>query len=199
MGHGHSHSHGKTTADIWTMLAAAGELIPGVISNTFWIGGAIDLIGQLDEQALGLSYYGMSFGAAASIIITISATYSHTVLNVNNQNDEKHDHDDEHDDDDDLEAQPLVNDTVKPDTSLTVGQQAALVGDFIAHTGETSGPIVMGADIVIGALKPANTFLPKVIVAGVATLFGAVASVADVRTCYTSMVERNEAIAKKHH
>lgn len=82
---------------------------------------------------------------------------------------------------------------IEQETSLTLLQRAALVGDFISHAGDIAGPITFVVDL-------ASQYLPKygkIISQCGATLFGMMSSVANVRTCQNSMLEINEKAAKE--
>lgn len=87
-----------------------------------------------------------------------------------------------------LEHEHTHDNTVKPNTGLTALQKAALLGDYISHTGDIAGPIVFVSDIVGGKKMPV---WGGILVQCSATLFGGITSIANVRTCRNSMLELN--------
>jgi hypothetical protein len=128
------------------------------------------------------------------------SAYSHSVLNINNQQDrtEKPEQQDDHDDESpllvDIPKDEIMTSKKPVDVSLTWLQRLALVGDFISHTGDIAGPITF-----VGSLtteKLALPFYAKPLTQCAATLFGAATSVANVRTCRNSMHELNKNYAK---
>jgi hypothetical protein len=168
-----SHLHEHTDADKWTKIAAIAEGVTGFISNTYWLATLFDIISGAEESAAGISFYAMGFGVIIASLSASGAAYSHYVLNKQYQHTGN--------------TQFSINGIMVGD--LTKLQKLALIGDYLSHIGEITGPLTFVADLV------ANNRLPrwgKALVQCGATLFGAVASVANVRTCKNSMVESNK-------
>lgn len=170
--HGHNHDH--QTADKWTTIAAIGSGVTDFISTAYWLGTFLDISTGLEENAFGLSFYAMGFGVLMASMTALGSTYSHSVLNTNHQNNHKD------------ESDHLNRHSMPP---LTFWQKAALVGDFISHTGEVAGPITFVGDLVTKNTLPR---WGKAIIQVGATLFGGISSVAEVRTCKNAMIERNQ-------
>lgn len=181
-----NHVHQQTTADVWTKLATAGEATASFISDAYWLGGLIDLAAQLDDAGYGLSWYGMGFGAAIALLTAAGSAYSHTALNLNHQH-----HPAEHAEED-REREPLLkssqHERQHQAANITIPQKIALAGDFISHVGDIAGPITFVADIIAKDRLP---LWGKALIQCGATLFGGVASVANVRSCRNSMYELN--------
>jgi hypothetical protein len=76
---------------------------------------------------------------------------------------------------------------------LSTLQKAALVSDFFTHTGDMSGGLALGVDLianqVVGVKIP---YLAKVLTRCSLTLFGMAGSVANVRSCKDAIVQQNE-------
>jgi hypothetical protein len=113
--------------------------------------------------------------------------------NHDHDHEHKHDHDHVHVDIPLHEGSELINEEPHhTDAGLTWLQIAALAGDWVSHTGDIAGPIVMLAEIASLASKQQLPLWGKFLVQGSVTLFGAVSSVANVRTCKNSMLELNQ-------
>ena len=224
------HTHLAKNADKWTIFGAAGEAVASFISDAYWLGGLIDLMAQLDEGGVGLSWYGLGIGCALSLGLTIGSVYAHSVVNINHQEGHAHEHHRGHahgqsHKHDSLLAEQGENhahsigninhqeehphehhkghahgQSLKEHDSLlaergddqhahlTMMQKAALVGDFISHVGDIAGPITFVAEIAAKDRMPA---WGTALVQCSATLFGAAASVAGVRTCKNNMLLLN--------
>lgn len=85
-------------------------------------------------------------------------------------------------------------DDIKINGDLTVGQKAALVADFISHTGDIAGPITFISKLALKEIVPP---IGKVLIECGATLFAGFASVANVRSCANSMRKINKAERKQ--
>lgn len=194
----HNHTPLKQ-ADKWTKFAMIGEGVASFISDGYWMGGTIDLAFSLKDDGLGLSWYGLGFGAGLSLATAIGTAYAHTMLNLNHQEEEEtpdettglinqsdghhHHHDHAHaEHHHDAHAHPAANSRLRP------LQKLALVGDFISHTGDIAGPITFVAKIAAQERLPV---WGTALIQCSATLFGGLASVANVRTCAKSMRDRN--------
>lgn len=185
----HTHHEHSTTADIWTKMAAVGEGTASLISDAYWIGGLIDLAAQLDDDGYGLSWYGMGFGTALALVTAVGSAYSHSMLNINHQAQAASPIHEAHEGD----TEQLINTPADfnhhQPAKLSWPQRAALLGDYISHTGDMAGPITFIANI---AAKDRLPIWGKAIIQCGATLFGGVSSLANVRTCKNSMLELNE-------
>ncbi len=198
------HAHGgKHSADTYTKLAAIGEGVSSFISDAYWLGGLIDLAAQLDDNGYGLSWYGMSFGAALALLATAGSVFAHITVNANHQESGIESCHEGINEDNLLaheyteEAQSLMpslthehdcNKKHSQEPSLTLLQKAVLVGDFISHTGDIAGPLTFVANI---ATKNKLSLGAKMLVQCSAALFGGVSSIAGVRTCKKNMLKRN--------
>ncbi len=191
------HTHLIKGADKWTKLGATGEAVASFISDAYWLGGLIDLIAQLDENSVGLSWYGLGIGCALSFGLTVGSVYAHSVVNINHQEGHIHQAYDEH-----LHGpqRPQINSATEDtpimarlanqeEDSLTTMQKLALASDFISHIGDIAGPITFVAEI---AAKDRMSSWATALVQCGATLFGAAASVAGVRTCKNNMLRINQ-------
>lgn len=195
----HTHHSHEKKADAWTKIGAAGEAAASFISDAYWLGGLIDLAAQLDDVGVGLSWYGLGFGSALSLLLTVGSVYSHTIVNINHQ-DKNHATDCEHhheeptksnvnEDEDKHIQQKLLTGKGETKPTLSIPQKLALVSDFVSHTGDIAGPITFIANI---ASQSALPVWGKALVQCGATLFGGVSSVAGVRTCKNSMLKANK-------
>lgn len=190
------HAHHQKKTDIWTKLAAVGEGTASLISDAYWIGGLIDLAAQLDEDGYGLSWYGMGFGTALALITAAGSVYSHTMLNLNHQNEKNHHEEADHETESLINSHPEDHDHHQGQAHshhhsgrLTWLQRGALTADFISHAGDIAGPITFIAEIVAKERLP---WWGKGIIQCSATLFGGVSSIANVRACANSMRELNK-------
>ncbi|MFZ2315343.1 MAG: hypothetical protein WAW86_06780 [Gammaproteobacteria bacterium] len=180
----------ETKADFLTKVSAFGEGCASLISGAVWVGEAIDTAFGFKDSGYGLSWYGLGIGLGISLLTAAGSAYSHTILNVNNQS---KDHDEGYayasipQDEESLIGTPI--ETVKENVSLTLKQKAALVGDFISDTGNKAGPVT--SLFKISTKDHHIPFWGKMVVLCGATLFGGVASIADVRTCKNSMLDIN--------
>jgi hypothetical protein len=206
----HNHTPIKK-ADGWTKVAMVGEAAASFVSDGYWMGGIIDLAFSLEDDGLGLSWWGIGFGAGLSLVIAAGTAYSHTMLNIHHQDDEhapqetsplindcndhqhEHTHSDsghEHNHDDDHHAhQPAES-----DGRLRFLQKLALAGDFVSHTGDIAGPLTFVSKMIAKDRLP---IWGTVLVECGATLFGGVSSVANVRTCAKSMRVRNQQVDRE--
>jgi hypothetical protein len=208
-----NHDHGgQQKPDYWTVSAAAAELLTSLCSDAYWIAESIDFAFNLEGSILGLSPYAVGFGIGGAILSASGAAYSHYALNISGQSKYEHEHehdhepeaDHDHEPEGDLETEPLPGDLAeardpashdaddplipKPPTQVYWWQKAALIGDFISHTGDVAGPLNFTYDLATNKESP---FWAKMLVKCGATLFAANGSVANVRTCYESMKDIN--------
>ena len=178
-----NHDHIEKKSDIWTKLNAASG-ISTYISDTYWLATLFDLSTGFEGDMLPISWYALGFGLLIATLSAGGSTFCHWVLNKNHQ----HASDPEQAN----EESKLINQNIEAHSDeehhhhhdLSFLQKAALVGDFISHTGEVAGPITFVVDLL------ARNSLPKwanIAKQSGATLFGVITSVADVRTCYESM------------
>ncbi len=205
MSHTHEHDSG-TTADIFTKLSAVGEVCASLASGTIWVGETIDTVFSLKDAGYGLSWYGMGFGMGISLLTAAGSAYSHYILNTNNQSTAENPHQaaysplaqaeeysPEQTEDQDTVSIPMpTNEEAlrQPKANLTIPQMLALAGDFISDTGDKAGPIT--GTLKYATVKHPLPFWSKITVLAGATLFGAVASIADVRTCKNTMQQINQ-------
>lgn len=181
-GNHHQHEH----SDNWTKLAALGEAVSSFISDAYWLGGIFDVATGCNDDALGLSYYAIAFGAVAALLSASGAAYCHYNLNTLHQSAMRSsDHVLVN------ERQPLLGESV----SLTNSQRLALIGDYLSHTGDIAGPL---AFVVTLATGNHFTRAHKGIVCGVASFFGGICSVANVRTCANAMRSERQATSMKY-
>lgn len=85
----------------------------------------------------------------------------------------------------------LINETTPlttKDSSLTILQILALIGDFISHTGDTAGPLTF---IVALATLGNMPRWGNAITQSIATLFAAIGTVANVRACKNNLEDMN--------
>ena len=166
----HNHQH----ADTWTNTAAGGEAITSFISDTYWLATLFDLVSNGKAKLIGLSYAGLIFGAIMAVLSAAGAAYAHRALNKNHQSP--------------AQAKKIHQDKCKkvaltrqPLTSL---QTLSLVGDFISHVGDLTGPIIFVINLAT------SNHLPrwgKVLAQLIAFIFGSICSIANVRTCKNAM------------
>lgn len=180
----HAHHNHGSTADIWTKFSAIGEGTASLISDAYWLGGLFDLATQLDDDGFGLSWYGMGFGTAIALITSVGTAYSHSVLNLNHQPDNCASVTRENSIQESQASDSLLN-----HPRLSALQKAALIGDFISHTGDIAGPITFV--INLGAKETLPIWAKALVECG-ATLFGGLSSIANVRTCRHNMLKLNE-------
>jgi len=186
------HAHGQIqqqkhdthNADRWTNIAASGELLAGLVSDAFWLATWVDLVTGLDEDVAGLSYPALACGISISILTAFGAALAHRGLYTLHQNQEAKTHG---------QYTALPTTDVFPaqsPTRLSAVQVIALFGDAISHTGDVAGPLTF---IAMLAAKNKLPFWAKLAVQSGTTLFGALASIASVRTCADAMRKMNEA------
>ncbi len=198
MGKGtHGHHGDNTTSNVWTKLGTAGEIVSSLISDTYWLGGLIDVAFQLDDAGYGLSTYGMAFGTALAVMTAAGSGYAHNIVNRNHQKSSEqhahHAHDEEcghaHADTQGMTT-PLADShshDKSPSVSLSWPQKLALNGDFVSHVGDVAGPITFVADLAF----PEQARATQMVVRGLATAFGIFSSVANRQTCKKNMLESN--------
>lgn len=188
-GHGHGHSHGNghvhahphnsfdETSDIWTKLSALGELTTSLISDAYWIASLFELVvgNEHEQNAVSLSWTAFALGTSIAVFTALGATYSHWHLNLKNQH---------HHSTSEAHYRNLDAPEEAKQRSLSKMQYFALACDWVSHTGDVAGPIAFVVDLMS---KGQLTVQHKAIVYCSATLFGAVSSYADVRTCRMHM------------
>lgn len=183
----HSHDHGQNHADNWTNIAAAGEMVASFLSDSYWLGGLLDLATGLPEEALGLSYWGIGVGTVAALLSAGGAAYAHWMLNT------VHQAADHTVSDEELPVAAAAKDEnsnpLVPKVQLTGKQKLALTGDYISHVGDIAGPITFVANL---ATKNGLPRWGKALIQCGATLYGGLASVANVRTCRDAMLKANK-------
>lgn len=172
-----NHAHSSSTADIWTKFSAGGEYIASFISDTYWMASLVDLIAGLSEASLGASWTGLIIGASTALLSAAGAAYSHAILNKNHQH-----ADNQHDCNYQSIPEKLEH------HHLTWKQKAALLGDWVSHTGDLAGPITFVTNLATNNRLSRGA---KLAVQGTATLFGATATYANVRTCAQNMRQLN--------
>ncbi len=188
----HHHTTEKEKPDFWTNFAAIGEYASSFISDGYWLAELFDIATGLSEDALGLSYYGITFGALMALLSAYGAAYSHRSLNTLLQKQEEKTHHGS-------ECIPLVDkSTLKKETDIETGQahthlsfmqKLALAGDFLSHAGDRAGPITFVVNLATGNQLSRGY---KALVQSATTLFGGLASVASVRSCKNAMLELAE-------
>ena len=197
--HSHSHAHGdeQSKADWITTVGAVVEAGTSLISNSFWLGGWFDLALQFEADVLGLSYYGWAFGVFLALITAGGAAYSHSIVNINHQEDSKKPVNDQ---ESKKELEALLNavkDEIEKEEKrpqknegyLTWLQKIALLGDFISHIGEVSAPITFVIDL---ATKDTLSYFARVGSYLGASAVGFFGSWANVRTCAMNLKKFNQ-------
>ncbi|EKD72370.1 MAG: hypothetical protein ACD_45C00690G0006 [uncultured bacterium] len=194
----HKHHHKK--ADKWTNIGSIGELIASASSNFYWGVSLANLAyASPEEDASGIS----SYVGAALALMAFGAMYAHRKLNIYHQHDDIEHKNNEKSAEHPAETQTeqLISeekdfeeqDTEHSHVHLTQLQKIALAADLITHTGDVSGAIVAGADLI--AKTVVKHSLPqwgRALVQCGATLFGYSSAVANVRSCRHAIVEQNE-------
>ena len=192
--HGHHHEENEEKADLLTNLGTIGESVSSFISDSYWLGTLFDLASGFEAEALGLSYYAIAVGATLAILSAGGAAYAHRNLNQHHQKQKKIDEEAP------AETSGLIDHSHEHHHEhtgehadshaghLTTIQKLALVGDFVSHVGDYAGPIVFVTQLATGQKLPR---WGKAIAQCGATLFGAVTSLADVRTCKNAMIDAN--------
>ncbi len=190
------HAHDYKHADKWTNTATVGEATASFISDAYWLATLFDIVSNFEPDSLGLSFYGVGFGAILALLSAGGAAYSHRTLNTLHQP-ERSD-----------EISIVENSTAEyvpmPDMSiqtknnmehsenkhahLTLLQKLALAGDFISHAGDIAGPLTFVINLATN--NNLSRFGKGLVQCG-ATLFGGIASIANVRTCKGAMLELN--------
>ncbi len=199
----HSHEHPQR-ADVWTNIAAGGEAITGFVNDAYWLGSIFDIVSGCGEDVIGLSYYALAIGAISATLSTVGSTYCHRVLNATHQAKIV---ETGGDNDDTAHIQVEADDGVTPpshengDAVTLLGQQQvkiswlqrlAVLGDFISHVGEITGPITFVANL---AFQAQGTVMPrwgKAVTQAAASVFGAFSSVANVRACKNAIEDANQ-------
>lgn len=192
MGHQHNHSHSEHHADKWTNIAAAGELAASFISDAYWLATLFDVASGLPDSYIGLSVYGIGFGIVSACLSAGGAAYSHRVLNTIHQPDNLSTENVENGKNIQAitEETPLVTNHVK----LTTTQKLALIGDYISHVGDIAGPMTFVTNLATVHYKTPKW--GRLVVQCGATLFGGIASVANVRSCKDAMLEKNQSLQR---
>lgn len=176
----HGHNHGNEIADKWTNISSLAEFGTSFVSNFIWIAGLADVVTGADPEFLGFSYIALGIGVGVAALNATGSFYSHRILNTRNQT---------------IASSNLVetgintNENPHEHASLTWGQQLALGGDYLSHTGDRAGFI---NTVVDAATKGTLSRWQRGLVYGAGTLFGLVASIADLRTCKNSVHAHNE-------
>jgi hypothetical protein len=184
MSHGHSHGHEKS--DFFTKFSAFGEFIGSFISDAYWMASIYDLGNSKDPEMLGVTKPALIFGLTVAALSASGAAYCHYRLNKNHQKTSSNE-----------ESNPLMASTsLIAGTSiqnagnylgsycgLSIAVKIALIGDWISHTGDIAGPITFVAKLA-GAKDTGN-----IVTTCAATVFGAVTSIANVRTCAQNMMK----------
>lgn len=170
-----------------------------------------------DTIYLGLPIYALIVGVMVSILSASGAAYCHYNLNTLHQGvKDKHDHpaDVESGDDKEVGRYHSLDEQEKELTEvatqvarqqLTAGlsgvQWLALVGDGISHTGDTASNFAL----LLGLFEM-DTPLPALVKAAAVigiTIYGALGSVANVRTCKNALIQRVGALpaasSHNHH
>jgi len=194
--HGNRHTH-SNNADIWTNIAAAGELVTNFISNAYWLASTFDVASGFQDDAIGVSYYALIFGAVAATLSAAGSSYCHRKLNIthqsksdesNNANDNEAQHQCpslQNEDTIAREKTPLV----KKKVEISTIQKFALLGDFISHTSNVAGPVTFVATIASnGSMNRAVNACTQV----VACVFGAIFSIANFRSCKNVVDDVNQ-------
>ena len=183
-GRKHSHAASNEDSDAWTKLSALGELVTSLISDTYWIASLFELVigNGHEDNAVSLSWTAVGLGVGFAVFTAAGATYSHWHLNKRNQ----HFHSNG-------QAYQVLDDATDQH-KLSRMQYFALACDWVSHTGDVAGPIAFVVDLMTKGQLPVEQ---KAIVYGTATLFGGLASYADVRTCRMHMkpADKKESVA----
>lgn len=194
----HDHSHQK--ADKWTNIATLGEATASFISDAYWLGSIFDVASGFTPEYMGLSTHALGFGATLALLSAGGAAYSHRVLNKHHQPDSADGEDKTIDQCEkgqhslitsSINAQPqqqLVTSThtQTKHSHLAWWQLLALCGDFISHTGDIAGPLTF---VITLATSNSLARWKKGLAQCGTTLFGAVSTAANVRTCKDAMTK----------
>ena len=188
--------HHHQQADTWTNIATVGEASASFISDAYWLGTLFDITSGCAVETLGLSFYGLGFGAIMALLSASGAAYSHRTLNTHHQ--PKHNQEPVDSKNGELQqystisivenkgsindGQPLPS---HKHTHLTVLQKLALVGDFVSHVGDIAGPLTFVVNL---ATNNSLSRWGKVLAQCGASLFGGISTVANVRTCKDAMI-----------
>lgn len=186
----HSHAHDHKYADKWTNIATAGEATASFISDAYWLATLFDIVSNAGPETLGLSFYGVGFGAIFAVLSASGAAYSHRTLNTHHQPKQSAK---------DSVAEYISIPGISIQTAdsegsehkhahLTLSQKLALVGDFISHAGDIAGPLTFVINL---ATNNNLSRMGKGLMQCGATLFGGIASIANVRTCREAMLAQN--------
>lgn len=194
--HHHCHAHGHKHADKWTNTATFGEATASFISDSYWLATLFDIASNFEPDIVGLSFYGVGFGATLALLSAAGAAYSHRTLNTLHQPERSDEISTVENStaeyvsmpDMSLQTKSPVESSEHKHSHLTLFQKLALAGDFISHAGDIAGPLTFVINLATG-----NNLsrLGKGLLHCSATLFGGVASIANVRTCKNAMLEQN--------
>ncbi len=218
----HHHHDAKEKADFLTNIAAGGDLMASLLSDSFFLAQFFDVATGLAADAFGVSFYGMGFGALIALLSAAGAAYTHRVLNVQHQKVETHckhtaqsqkDPIHEYQSEPDVEvgregeeaflSQANENNQGMQEhkhcqhehhqhkhkhASLTWKQWFALMGDAVSHTSDIAGPLTFIVELATGSSL--SRWAKGIAYCG-ATLFGAVSTAANVRTCKNAMLKQN--------
>lgn len=209
MPHQHGHGGHEKKADFWTEVATVGEAISSALSNFYWGVSLTNLFYQSpdDDTASDISLYvGIAFSALA-----LGSAYTHRQLNIYHQH--KHKEASEkapfYTMNFPYEVEDHETSLLTPDSQeghdhppLTGMQKIALGADFVTHTGDVSGAISAGSDLI--AKTAFNTVLPawsKIAVQSTATVCGMFSAYANVRTCQHAMTAKDDhhPEGRRHH
>ncbi len=184
------HGHGSTHADKWTNIAAVGEGVSSFISDAYWLGSLFDIVTGLPSAALGLSFYAIAFGTVSALLSATGAAYSHRILNTVHQPNSPAATEGS--------RAPILHSAPSVDAPLTESspqqshhrhlswqQRLALTGDFVSHAGDIAGPLTFVVNLA------SHNTMPRwgsALVQCVATLFGGLSAVANVRSCKDAML-----------
>lgn len=168
--------------DIWTKFTLYSEVFTSYISDTYWFANVVDLAiaNEVPVSTIGVSWVGAGVGLALATMSSIGSSYCHYQVNLNFQNDNSANNISQ------AELTPLFD---KDNSKLLWYQKLALLGDFVSHIGDYAGPITFVIQLATGDKNPR---FGKLITQCGATLFGAFASVSNLRVCSNNIKEMNK-------
>ncbi len=157
---GQSSQSEMSCSKFWSYLSMAGKF-PGFVGDAYWLGLLIDLVGNLDEDVIGLSYPALVIGTTLSLFSTLSAMYCDYRINVGSQTGAHN---------------------LNPDGThyLSKAQLVALIGYALDQISDKASAIGLVAHLIAGKVQWSSGV--RIGIQFTAILFGGITSKSDIET-----------------